>query len=220
MDQASAAGGRSADLLDTRRVGRTPTERALIDVGLPVGETPEDRASPLAEARFLLRAAAEIEHGLLVQYLYAAYSCTQIAPSRAIVKIAKEEMGHLICVQNLLLALGSPPYFGRDNFPTVPVPGRIFPFAMAYEPLGVTSLAKYVLAESPPLENIEDAALRARVAEVTKVLKTLPSEPINHVGAIYVALIGSSRRTTRRPPTRSGRITRPTWSSRRTRIPG
>jgi len=104
-----------------------------------------------------------------------------------IVKIAREEMGHLITVQNPILAVGGQPYFGRDGYPTAPVAGHIFPIAMAYEPLGVTSLAKSVVVEGPPLEQLTDPALRARLDKVTAVIKSLPGEPINHAGAIYVA---------------------------------
>src|SRR5262249_59642634 len=35
---------------------------------------PESAATPADQAEFLLQVAAEVEHGLLVQYLYAAYS--------------------------------------------------------------------------------------------------------------------------------------------------
>src|SRR5688572_28878011 len=64
-------------------------------------------------AVFLLHVAAEIEHALMVQYLYGAYSLggPQVPEQyRAVVRdwqtlilgIAKEEMGHLVTVQNLL----------------------------------------------------------------------------------------------------------------------
>src|SRR5204863_2080786 len=71
--------------------------------------------TPAEKAQFLLHAAAEVEHALLVQYLYAAYSlkkpgdvtdpAQQAALSqwpRSLRGIAKEEMGHLLTVQNLL----------------------------------------------------------------------------------------------------------------------
>jgi hypothetical protein len=69
--------------------------------------------APRDEAWFLLNnIGAEIEHSLMVQYLYAAYS---FGPDRrpahreevlkwkmSILEIAREEMGHLAAVQNLL----------------------------------------------------------------------------------------------------------------------
>src|SRR5262245_22689812 len=47
------------------------TLRALLEAGVPVHDPP---LAPRDEAVFLLHTAAEIEHALLVQYLYAAYS--------------------------------------------------------------------------------------------------------------------------------------------------
>src|SRR4051812_1925458 len=72
----------------------TTLGQTLWTIGIPVGSTPEARCSPLLEARDLLHAACEIEHGLLVQYLYAAYSSTSLATRAKVVEIAREEMGH------------------------------------------------------------------------------------------------------------------------------
>src|SRR5579864_5259504 len=66
----------------------------------------------------LLSFGATVEHCLMVQYLYAAYSLrTDIADKRrrklveswraGILAVAKEEMGHLLTVQNLRRLLGS-----------------------------------------------------------------------------------------------------------------
>jgi hypothetical protein len=61
---------------------RTSTGLALELYGLP--EVPDEhRASPHAEARYLLKVAAEVEHGLLVQYLYAKYSINGALPQAA-----------------------------------------------------------------------------------------------------------------------------------------
>src|SRR5438874_11066659 len=68
-------------------------------------------------AVYLLHVAAEIEHALMVQYLYAAYSVGGPGVSgelhelvrswrEVILGIAKEEMGHLITVQNILRVIG------------------------------------------------------------------------------------------------------------------
>ena len=75
----------------------------------------------------LLHIAAEIEHGLMVEYLYAAYSLGgEVAARHAdqvrgwrdvILTVAREEMGHLITVQNLLLLIGGPVSFERQDYP-------------------------------------------------------------------------------------------------------
>lgn len=113
--------------------------------------------SPRDYVTYLLSIDAEIEHCLMVQYLYAGYSLggPQV-PSEyrdvvrgwqeTILGIAKEEMGHLISVQNALRLIGSPLHLEREDYPwDVP----FYPFPFMLEPLTLDSLAKYVYAESP-----------------------------------------------------------------------
>jgi hypothetical protein len=78
-----------------------------------------------------LHQAAEIEHGLMIQYLFPALSLKkrddegitprQLALTRSweavILGVAVEEMGHLGTVCNLLAAVGDGPRFERPNFP-------------------------------------------------------------------------------------------------------
>ncbi len=108
-------------------------------------------------AIFLLRVAAAIEHALMVQYLFAAYSLggPTVAPSHtvtvarwqeAILGIAKEEMGHLITVQNVLRLISGPISFEREDYP---FDAAFYPFDFTLEKLTLTSLAKYVYAEKP-----------------------------------------------------------------------
>jgi hypothetical protein len=109
---------------------------------------------PRDEAVFLLTAAAEVEHALMVQYLYAAYSVRVAGPQAAtlrtvqdlLVQIAREEMGHLATVQNLLRLVGGSLHLGREHSAQA---GGIAPFRFRLEPLSLDSLAKYVTAESP-----------------------------------------------------------------------
>jgi CDGSH-type Zn-finger protein/uncharacterized Fe-S cluster protein YjdI len=79
----------------------------------------------------LLTEAAEIEHGLMCCYLYAAFSLKtaedsgltpdQLAATRRwreiVVDVAIEEMMHLGLVANLMTAIGATPHFQRPNFP-------------------------------------------------------------------------------------------------------
>jgi hypothetical protein len=149
-------------------------------------------------AVFLLHTAAEIEHALLVQYLYAAYSLADggflgaAVPSDAgdltkawrdaITQIAKEEMAHLLTVQNLLRSIGGPLNFDREDFPFL---AFLYPFRLKLEPLTKTSLAKYVAAEMPaepaqPPELIQEIVQRATEAA--------GGQPVNRVGALYATL--------------------------------
>src|SRR5271165_1107269 len=79
---------------------------------------------------YLLTEAAEIEHGLLCCYLFAAYSLKRpsdggmtateaqvVARWRSVnVRVAIDEMLHLALVNNLLAAVGSAPHLQRPNF--------------------------------------------------------------------------------------------------------
>jgi hypothetical protein len=69
--------------------------------------------APREQAIRLLWIGAEVEHALMVQYLYAAYSLNEqqadegkrddvLRWRRTILEIAREEMGHLATVENLL----------------------------------------------------------------------------------------------------------------------
>jgi hypothetical protein len=156
-------------------------------------------------AVFLLQAAAEIEHALLVQYLYAAYSldpaggsggqvpadaAVTIAGWRStIITIAKEEMAHLLTEQNLLRFIGGPLTFERGEFP---LHSELYPFPLALRPLTKTSLATYVAAEmpaSPAVPDIGDIVARATTAE--------GGVPVNRVGVLFDTLIGIFRDDTR-----------------------
>lgn len=123
---------------------------------------------------YLLSIDAEIEHCLMVQYLYGAYSMggPQVPPEyrelvrewqEVILGIAKEEMGHLMSVQNVLRLIGAPLHLERDDYPW---DTPFYPFPFVLEPLTLDSLAKYVFTESP--EAWQGGALgdeiRARVA--------------------------------------------------------
>lgn len=138
---------------------------------------------------FLLHMDAQIEHALMVQYLYAAYSLgCDVAPEHAdrvrkwrevILGVAKEEMGHLMTVQNVLRLVGGPLCLERDDYPwSTP----FYPFPFALEPLTLDSLAKYVYAESP-------AGWSGEIAEEVKArVKQTVANP-HRVGELFRTLI-------------------------------
>jgi hypothetical protein len=106
----------------------------------------------------LLHAAAGVEHELMVQYLYAAYSLggDQVPIDqrdlvqlwrRNLLAIAKEEMGHFLTVQNILTLLGAPTLWARGNYPW---DNQYFPLRrFEFSPLTMGSLSCYVYAEAP-----------------------------------------------------------------------
>lgn len=144
-------------------------------------------ASALEEAEGLLRAAAEIEHALLVQYIYAGYFLGPSADGmrEIFVDIARQEMAHLMTVNNLLLLLGKRPHFYRD----VLLPGSAFdPLPFALLPPSVSRMADIVAIEAPDVIALEKASpnlakrLRAALAK-----SSTPAEP-NRVGALYAVI--------------------------------
>ncbi|MES0151774.1 ferritin-like protein [Mesorhizobium sp. M0012] len=113
------------------------------------------------EAVALLRTAAEVEGALMAQYLFAAgsllpdVSVTVAGFDHPILSndwydlirdIAKQEMGHLITVQNVLLSMGAAPHVDRENFP---LESPLYPFPFKLQPVRLDTLAKYVCAEAP-----------------------------------------------------------------------
>ena len=154
-------------------------------------------------AAFWLTAAAEIEHALMVQYLFAAYSLNPAAAGpkkddiaaikEDLLQIAREEMGHLITVQNLLLLIGAPLHLGREHSPYA---SQIYPFRFKLEQLTLDSLAKYVVAESPDLPSDKIASLNtpAKIALFDNIIKPAArrsndGEPVKNVGPVYAQLM-------------------------------
>jgi hypothetical protein len=87
--------------------------------------------SSRAELIDALRLASELEHGLMAQYLFAAYSLKRydyegLPPEQLervrrwaslITLVARQEMEHLGLALNLLSAIGGTPSFSRPNMP-------------------------------------------------------------------------------------------------------
>lgn len=155
---------------------------------IPEGFSPHDYAV------FLLQVAAEIEHGLLIQYLFAAYSLggpqvpeTQRAHVQRwqtlLLGIAREEMGHFITVQNVLKLIGGALNLERNDFPwDLP----FYPFPFALEPLSRKLLARYVCIESP--ENWPDN-WKSRQKEIEELgFGKGGSDGFKRVGEIYAKL--------------------------------
>ena len=138
--------------------------------------------APLDELVLLLQTAAEIEHALMAQYLYAAYSLPDQSPQSewrdTLIGIARQEMGHLMAIQNLLLAIGAPLNFEREDYPF----NAFYPFPFRLEPLSVASLARYVLAEMP------DPSAVPEVDPVALLADAGAGQEIPRVGTLFVAM--------------------------------
>jgi hypothetical protein len=140
------------------------------------------------EALFLLHIAAEIEHSLMVEYLYALYSLPKAQTDwvQSLRTISKQEMGHLITVQNLTLALGGPITFEREDYPSW---SAFYPFPFTLERPTRDVFAKYVVAEMPPLDSITDPATKHTVQQAMIRSEIVSGgAAVNRVGALYAKL--------------------------------
>ena len=111
---------------------------------------------------YMLCEAAELEHGIMCQYLFAAFSLKQNEDEglsaeeleavtrwrRVIAHVATEEMLHLALVHNLLSAIGAAPHFGRPN---LPAPAHHYPAGvnLTLVPFGERALRHFMFLERP-----------------------------------------------------------------------
>jgi hypothetical protein len=160
-----------------------PLRDLIAEVGIPTF----DAATTREEVIMILLTAAEIEHALMVQYLYALYSLKlegeNFTLQESLHTIAIQEMGHLMTVQNLLLMLGESPYLSRQDLsPQI----NLDPITFRLEPFTKTSLAKYVSAESPLMT--EDNPDFNELKTIMQEAKIANLSDVHRVGLIYAKL--------------------------------
>src|SRR5215469_11643946 len=119
---------------------------------------------------YMLCEAAELEHGIMCQYLFAAFSLKKDAGEgltdgqlatvqgweRRISHVAVQEMLHLALVQNLLSAIGAAPHLSRPNFPQ---PATHYPAGVTLTllPFGEAALRHFMYLERPEGMALHDA---------------------------------------------------------------
>ena len=156
MTESTGARGRLAQMIATRG-GLAPPEEPFVI---------EHREALI----YMLCEAAELEHGIMCQYLYAAFSLKQAEDEgltaqeadavqrwrKHISHIATQEMLHMSLVQNLLSAIGAAPHLSRPNYPQ---PASHYPAGvhLALLPFGEESLRHFMFLERPEGMDIEDA---------------------------------------------------------------
>lgn len=118
---------------------------------------------------WLLAEAAQLEHMIMCQYLFAEFSLKpddELSAEHAEVVdrwrttlrgIAVEEMLHLALVANLMAAIGAAPTFGRPNFPRR---SGWFPASVQLDllPFGEQALMHFLYLERPEGMQRQDAA--------------------------------------------------------------
>jgi len=154
---------------------------------------PELRIEHRQALLYTLAKAAELEHLIICQYLYAAFSLKRDASeglpeelvptvggwARTLFRIAEQEMLHLALVQNLLTSIGAGPHLARPNFP---VPARSFParIQIVLLPFGEEALRHFAFLERPEGEPIDDAEQFAALARA----QPLPDVDEDEIGPI------------------------------------
>ena len=159
---------------------------------------------PYLELVRLLRESAQIEHALMVQYLYAAFSVKSqyfgivgaaFANPNGLLGIAIQEMQHLRFVSDLLRDLGAAPNLTSQDFP---FDHDIYPFPLNLERLSRQSLAKYVYTEAPAAEVTPTPGTHDPFLEA--LFETLGDLRPNHLGSVYGAVITLVRDVAASPP--------------------
>jgi hypothetical protein len=150
-------------------------------------ETPTPERPLVIEHRealiYMICAAAEMEHALMCEYLFAAFSLKERADEgltpqqvqtvdrwrKAILGVAAQEMLHLALNANMLTALGASPHLSRPNLPQ---PARHYPpgVVIALLPFGEPALRHFMFLERPEGMNVDDAEGLAAVAAAAPLM--------------------------------------------------
>jgi hypothetical protein len=139
----------------------------------PPAETPEGspyliKIGSREDLSFVLAEASTLEHMIMCEYLFATFSLKKeesegLSPDQTevvrrwegvITTVAIQEMTHLALVNNMLIAIGSAPYFQHANFPQ---PSRYFSpnIRLALVPFGEQALKHFLYLERPEGMSVE-----------------------------------------------------------------
>src|SRR5690242_16093922 len=157
-------------------------------------EGPQVRLEHREALIYTLGKAAELEHLVMLQYLFAAFSLKQKASEglsvdalaaverwrRTLLEISEQEMLHLALVQNLLTAVGAAPRLARPNFP---MPAYAYPAGVRIElvPFGEAALRHFAFLERPEGMQVDDAEGFAAIAEAVALPHDESDEIVPHL---------------------------------------
>lgn len=140
--------------------------------------------TPLDELKGLAQFAVTVEHGLMVQYLYAAYAAKNEAVRGILRSIAIEEMGHFLTVLNLLISLDAPVHLGRYDGNL----DRSFdPFPFKLEKVTAEVIAKFAACERPDDQHV-DPEERALLPEILEAARKSAGVTPARVGLLYAKI--------------------------------
>src|SRR6266446_8598650 len=159
---------------------------------------------PYLEVVRLLRETTEIEHALMMQYLYAGFSIrpqysavfgVAFPNAKTLLGVAIQEMEHLDMVSNVLLALGGTPNLVSQDFP---YDSDIYPFPLHLQRLTRESVAKYVYTEAPA--GAVTRTLGVPDPFLDLLYQTLGELRPNHLGSVYGAILSLMQELVKSPP--------------------
>ncbi|HLO36816.1 MAG TPA: ferritin-like protein, partial [Candidatus Deferrimicrobium sp.] len=143
---------------------------------------------------YTLGKAAELEHLIMLQYLFAAFSLKQATREgltdeqlaavqrwrKTLLSIGEQEMLHLALVQNLLTAVGAAPRLARPNFP---LPASSYPAGVRIEllPFGEAALRHFAFLERPEGMAVDDAEGFEALAEAAALPHDEADEIVPHL---------------------------------------
>jgi hypothetical protein len=150
-------------------------------------ETPTPERPLVIEHRealiYMICAAAEMEHALMCEYLFAAFSLKERTDEglsaeqleavdrwrKVVLGVAAQEMLHLALNANMLTSLGTSPHLSRPNLPQ---PARHYPpgVVIALLPFGEQSLRHFMFLERPEGMSLDDADGLAAIADAAPLM--------------------------------------------------
>ncbi len=162
---------------------------------------------------YMLCEAAELEHGIMCQYLFAAFSLKESQDEgltadeltavtrwqRQILNVAAGEMLHLALVHNMLSAIGAAPHLSRPN---LPAPAGHYPAAvqLALLPFGDQALRHFMFLERPEGMDLNDAEGLAAMQTATPSVSPRDIVPTGQdfatVGHLYRSIEAGFRHLT------------------------
>jgi Ferritin-like len=132
---------------------------------------------------YMICEAAELEHGLMCEYLFAAFSLKDrvgegvsedqleaiLRWRSTVLGVAAQEMLHLALTANMLTALGASPHLSRPNLPQ---PARHYPGSvrLILLPFGEQALRHFLYLERPEGTDLDDAEGLAAFGEAVPVM--------------------------------------------------
>ena len=143
---------------------------------------------------YTLGKAAELEHLIMLQYLFAAFSLKQSVAEgvtedeltaikgwrKTLLSIGEQEMLHLALVQNLLTSVGAAPRLARPNFP---MPAYAYPAGVRIElvPFGEAALRHFAYLERPEGLGVDDAEGFAAIEQAVALPHDETDEIVPHL---------------------------------------